>query len=173
MASATAIYVLQGQKVSGLFDGKSGIKLHVYFFGASCSFFGGNHDNAILAADAIKRRSSRAFQYVYRFNIFRVYILPQVSIIGLIATGKVGMGNGDFKLFAAFGAWFGWTKLPLILLLSSFMGAAIGIIYLRLAKKSKQTPIPFGPFLCLAALVTLFWGDDIIGAYLGMYTHLN
>ena len=86
-----------------------------------------------------------------------------------LATGKIGMGNGDFKLFAAFGAWFGWTKLPLILLLSSFIGAIIGIIYLRLSRLPGQTPIPFGPFLCLAGLVTLFWGNDIIKAYLSLY----
>ena len=84
-------------------------------------------------------------------------------------TGKVGMGNGDFKLFAAFGAWFGWTMMPLILLLSSLVGAITGICYLRYSKQSHETPIPFGPFLCLAGLVSLFWGQDILNYYFSFY----
>ncbi|KTC86760.1 prepilin peptidase [Legionella brunensis] len=83
--------------------------------------------------------------------------------------GKIGMGNGDFKLFAAFGAWFGWTQLPLILLLASLLGAIVGIIYLRLQKKEKDTPIPFGPFLCLAGFFSLFWGKAIMSWYLKLY----
>ncbi len=86
-----------------------------------------------------------------------------------LITGKIGMGNGDFKLFAALGAWFGWTQLPLILLISSLSGAIVGIIYLRLQKKSRDTAIPFGPFLCIAGLVSLFWGDAIITWYLQFF----
>lgn len=88
-----------------------------------------------------------------------------VQIFYLI-TGKIGMGNGDFKLFAAFGAWFGWVLLPIILLLASFFGAAIGICYLKINNKSKDTPIPFGPFLAIAGIVVLFWGNNIVQAYL-------
>ncbi len=84
-------------------------------------------------------------------------------------TGKVGMGHGDFKLFAAFGAWFGWTQLPLILLVSSITGAITGIIYLKTTKKTKDTPIPFGPFLCFAGFLSLFYGQAIIQWYLGFY----
>lgn len=84
-----------------------------------------------------------------------------------LITGKIGMGNGDFKLFAAFGAWFGWTQLPLILLFSSIAGAIIGSIYLKFQEKNKDTPIPFGPYLCLAGLVTLFYGPTILNWYLG------
>ena len=87
-----------------------------------------------------------------------------------LLTGKIGMGNGDFKLFAAFGAWFGWTQLPLILLLSSTIGAIFGIIYLKSTGQTRQTPIPFGPFLCISALVSLFYGHTIIQWYLGFYT---
>ncbi len=86
-----------------------------------------------------------------------------------LITGKQGMGNGDFKLFAAFGAWFGWTQLPLILLLASLIGSIYGIIYLKITKKTKETPIPFGPFLSLAGLVSLFFGHQIIDLYLKMY----
>ncbi|KTD36640.1 type 4 (IV) prepilin-like protein leader peptide processing enzyme PilD [Legionella nautarum] len=84
-------------------------------------------------------------------------------------TGKIGMGNGDFKLFAAFGAWFGWTQLPLILLLSSLTGAIIGLIYLKTRSKTRDTPIPFGPFLCFAGIVALFWGKTIIDWYLSLW----
>ena len=82
------------------------------------------------------------------------------------ATGKIGMGNGDFKLFAAFGAWFGWTSLPFILISASLAGAIIGTVILKCHKKSKDTPIPFGPYLCASGLVTLFYGQAIIERYL-------
>lgn len=81
-------------------------------------------------------------------------------------TGKIGMGHGDFKLMAAFGAWFGWLQLPLILIVSSVSGALIGIIYLKATKNNRDTPIPFGPFLCLAGLVSLFYGKQIMNWYL-------
>ncbi len=72
-------------------------------------------------------------------------------------TGKIGMGNGDFKLFAAFGAWFGIKPLPFILLTSSLLGAIIGLLYLNLYSKDKNTPIPFGPFLGIAGLIVLLF----------------
>ena len=82
-----------------------------------------------------------------------------------LITGKIGMGHGDFKLFAAFGAWFGWSQLPLILLMSSLIGALIGIVYLKVSGKSHATPIPFGPFLCFAGIISLFFGPSIISWY--------
>ncbi|HAZ7574539.1 A24 family peptidase [Legionella sp. PATHC032] len=86
-----------------------------------------------------------------------------------LMTGKVGMGHGDFKLFAAFGAWFGWMYLPLILLISSITGAIIGLFYLKTNGKSRDTTIPFGPFLCISGLITMFWGDLIINWYIGYW----
>lgn len=86
-----------------------------------------------------------------------------------LISGKIGMGRGDFKLFAAFGAWFGWTQLPLILLLSSITGAVIGIAYLKAVKRPNDTPIPFGPYLCIAGLIALFYGDTILYWYLGLF----
>lgn len=86
-----------------------------------------------------------------------------------LITGKIGMGHGDFKLFAAFGAWFGWMYLPLILLISSIAGAIIGVIYLHYSKQSKDTTIPFGPFLCISGLVSMFWGQKIINWYLHLW----
>ena len=83
-----------------------------------------------------------------------------------LLTGKIGMGHGDFKLFAAFGAWFGWTQLPLILITASLSGAIVGIIYLKTTAKPHQTPIPFGPFLCIAGLLALFYGNAFWEWYL-------
>jgi leader peptidase (prepilin peptidase)/N-methyltransferase len=82
------------------------------------------------------------------------------------ATGKIGMGNGDFKLFAAFGAWFGASILPFILISASLSGAIVGIAYLSHQKKSKETPIPFGPFLCISGLIALFYGERITHWYI-------
>lgn len=85
-----------------------------------------------------------------------------------LLTGKIGMGHGDFKLFAAFGAWFGWSQLPLILLMSSLIGSLVGLVYLKISGKSHTTPIPFGPFLCVSGLVSLFFGTSIINWYIGL-----
>lgn len=74
-----------------------------------------------------------------------------------LITHKVGMGHGDFKLFAALAAWFGWSFLPLILLVSSLTGAIFGITYLKINKQNKDTPIAFGPFLCIAGLIVLYY----------------
>lgn len=86
-----------------------------------------------------------------------------------LLTGKIGMGHGDFKLFAAFGAWFGWKFLPLILLFSSITGTLFGFVYLYLRQQSKDTPIAFGPFLCTSGLITLFWGDQLLEWYLHLW----
>jgi leader peptidase (prepilin peptidase)/N-methyltransferase len=84
-----------------------------------------------------------------------------------LLTGKEGMGFGDFKLLAALGAWLGWTMLPLVILLSSLIGACIGIGMIVLAGHDRAKPIPFGPYLALAGLVSLFWGKDLVTLYLG------
>lgn len=86
-----------------------------------------------------------------------------------LVTGKEGMGYGDFKLFAAFGAWFGWAALPLIILLSSLVGAVVGIAMIAILGRDRQIPIPFGPYLCGAALVYVFWGPAIMNWYLGSF----
>ncbi|CAI8744089.1 Leader peptidase / N-methyltransferase [Pseudomonas donghuensis] len=81
-------------------------------------------------------------------------------------TGKEGMGYGDFKLLAMLGAWGGWQILPLTLLLSSLLGAVIGLIMLRLQRKQASTPIPFGPYLAIAGWIALLWGGQITTSYL-------
>ncbi|SBT06241.1 Type 4 prepilin-like proteins leader peptide-processing enzyme (Includes: Leader peptidase; N-methyltransferase) [Candidatus Propionivibrio aalborgensis] len=83
-----------------------------------------------------------------------------------LATGKEGMGYGDFKLLAALGAWLGWQMLPLTILLSSLVGAVVGIGLILLAKRGRQVPIPFGPYLAAAGLLAFFWGKELTQSYL-------
>jgi leader peptidase (prepilin peptidase)/N-methyltransferase len=78
-----------------------------------------------------------------------------------LATGKEGMGYGDFKLLAALGAWMGWTMLPTIILLSSVVGAIVGIALIVFAKHGRNNPIPFGPYLAAAGLVAMLYGAPI------------
>jgi leader peptidase (prepilin peptidase)/N-methyltransferase len=114
------------------------------------------------------------------FNLGNTYVDLSSAVIGAMAgylalwlvywgfkliTGKEGMGYGDFKLLAALGAWLGWQKLPLIVLLSSTVGAIVGILLIVLAKRGRQIPIPFGPYLATAGIVSFFWGDQLAQYY--------
>ncbi|MBX9562511.1 A24 family peptidase [Aeromonas hydrophila] len=83
-----------------------------------------------------------------------------------LLTGKEGMGYGDFKLLAALGAWLGWQALPIVLLLSSLVGAFIGIGLIMLRNHHQNKPIPFGPYLAIAGWIALLWGDTITRWYL-------
>lgn len=82
-----------------------------------------------------------------------------------LLTGKEGMGYGDFKLLAAFGAWFGWQYLPLILIISSLVGAIFGITMIALRRHQQANPMPFGPYLCMAGWIALLWGKNILAWY--------
>jgi len=119
------------------------------------------------------------------FNLFSSYTDLHSSIVGAIAgylslwlvfhgfklaTGKEGMGYGDFKLLAALGAWLGWVLLPLIILLSSLVGAIIGISLIIFRKHQRDIPIPFGPYLATAGWLALIWGVEINTLYLGWMT---
>lgn len=83
-----------------------------------------------------------------------------------LLTGKEGMGYGDFKLLAIFGALLGWQQLPLIILLSSLVGAVVGITLLSVQDKDRSTPIPFGPYIAAAGWIAMLWGEQITHAYL-------
>lgn len=117
------------------------------------------------------------------FNLWTTYCDLPSAVIGAMAgylalwsvfwlfklvTGKEGMGYGDFKLLAALGAWFGWQMLPAIILLSSIVGAAVGITLIAAARHGRNIPIPFGPYLAAAGVIALFWGQPITRTYLGM-----
>jgi leader peptidase (prepilin peptidase)/N-methyltransferase len=86
-----------------------------------------------------------------------------------LLTGKEGMGFGDFKLLAAIGAWCGWQMLPLVILLSSIIGAAVGIVLIVLARLGRNVPIPFGPYLAAAGVVALFWGPQLTRHYVNQF----
>ncbi len=96
-------------------------------------------------------------------------VLWSVYWLFKLVTGKDGMGYGDFKLLAAIGAWLGWQMLPVTLLLSSVVGAAIGIAMIVLVKHDRRMPIPFGPYLAGGGLVALFFGADLTQAYLAQF----
>ena len=83
-----------------------------------------------------------------------------------LTTGKEGMGYGDFKLLAAIGAWLGWTLLPLVILLSSLVGALVGITLIIFTRHGRNIPIPFGPYLAGGGLIALFWGQTLTQSYL-------
>ncbi|MEY4598547.1 MAG: type 4 prepilin-like protein leader peptide-processing enzyme [Pseudomonadota bacterium] len=116
------------------------------------------------------------------FNIGSTYVSLSSAVIGAVAgylslwsvywafkwaTGKEGMGYGDFKLLAAIGAWLGWTMLPLTILLSSLVGAAIGIFMIVFAGRGRSVPIPFGPYLAIAGMIALLYGPALTRTYLG------
>lgn len=82
-----------------------------------------------------------------------------------LLTGREGMGYGDFKLLAALGAWLGWQALPMIILLSSLVGAVVGLSLIALRRHERNVPIPFGPYLASAGLIALLWGDGISQAF--------
>ena len=86
-----------------------------------------------------------------------------------LVTGKEGMGYGDFKLLAAIGAFLGWQVLPVVILLSSLVGAMVGIAMIALRSHRREVPIPFGPYLAAAGLIALFFGQAINNAYLGSF----
>ena len=86
-----------------------------------------------------------------------------------LVTGKEGMGYGDFKLLAALGAWMGWQMLPQIILLSSLVGAVIGISMIVIRGRDKNIPIPFGPYLAIAGWIAFIWGDTINQSYLKLF----
>jgi leader peptidase (prepilin peptidase)/N-methyltransferase len=86
-----------------------------------------------------------------------------------LVTGKEGMGYGDFKLLAVLGAWMGWQMLPQIILLSSLVGAVIGVSMIVIRGRDKNIPIPFGPYLAIAGWIAFIWGDTINQSYLKLF----
>jgi leader peptidase (prepilin peptidase)/N-methyltransferase len=93
-------------------------------------------------------------------------ILWSIYWLFKLVTGKEGMGYGDFKLLAAIGAWFGWQLLPAVILLSSVLGAVIGIALIVFTKRGRETPMPFGPFLAIGGIAALFFGQQLASFYL-------
>ena len=110
----------------------------------------------VSAKDAIIGASSGYTSLWLVYQIFR------------IATGKEGMGYGDFKLFAALGAWLGWKILPLIIMLSAATGAVLGILMIVLRGRDRAAPMPFGPYLAAAGWIAMMYGDSLVNGYLAI-----
>lgn len=94
-------------------------------------------------------------------------VLWSVYWLFKLVTGKEGMGYGDFKLLAALGAWLGWQLLPAVILLSSVVGALVGIALMVFKQQAREVPIPFGPYLAAAGLLCLWFGDEIVSLWFG------
>ena len=110
-----------------------------------------------MFTDLVSAVIGAAAGYLSLWLVFQVFRL---------LTGREGMGYGDFKLLAVFGAFLGWQMLPLVVLLSSLIGAVVGITLVLTRGRDRQVPIPFGPYLAAAGLVALLWGEQINNAYL-------
>lgn len=117
------------------------------------------------------------------FNLNGTFVTISDAIIGAVfgylvlwgfyhlflwATKKEGMGYGDFKLTAMFGAWLGWQVLPFTITFAAILGGVFGIVMLFTSKIQRNTPIPFGPYLAFAAWLSMIWGNDINNWYLGL-----
>ena len=130
-----------------------GITLPLLWAGLLFNLLGGEHafvaiEDAVIGAAA---------GYLALWTVYQGFKL---------ATGKEGMGYGDFKLLAALGAWLGWQVLPLVILLSAFVGAVIGIAMILLLGRDRQVPIPFGPYLAAAGWIAMLYGPALTGAWL-------
>jgi leader peptidase (prepilin peptidase)/N-methyltransferase len=108
----------------------------------------------VSAHDAIVGAASGYLSLWLVFHTFR------------LITGKEGMGYGDFKLFAALGAWLGWKLLPLVILLSAAAGALLGILMIVLRGRDRSAPMPFGPYLAAAGWLAMMYGDELVSSYL-------
>ena len=114
-----------------------------------------NLDNTFISInDAV---IGAAVGYMSLFSVFWLFKL---------LTGKEGMGYGDFKLFALFGAWIGWQLLPILILMASVVGAVVGISLMVFKNHQREQAIPFGPYLAVAGWITLLWGESIWSWYL-------
>lgn len=130
------------------------ITLPMLWLGLVCNMFG-------LFTDIHSSLAGAILGYGILWLIFMSYKL---------LTGKEGMGYGDFKLLAMLGAWLGWEMLPLIILLSSLVGAVVGTGLILFARYDRAKPIPFGPYLAMAGWIALIAGDKLVGLYLGWAT---
>jgi leader peptidase (prepilin peptidase)/N-methyltransferase len=88
--------------------------------------------------------------------------LWSITTLYALLTKKIGMGQGDFKLLALLGAWFGWQQLPILILISSVLGLIVGLLILFYKKQTFQTPLAFGPYLVLAGGIILLWKDSLL-----------
>ena len=134
-----------------------GITLPLMWLGLLAAVILGAHTGGALPVAPRDAIIGAAVGYLSLWCVYQLYRL---------ITGKEGMGYGDFKLFAALGAWLGWKVLPLVLLLSAFSGAVLGIGMIVLRGRDRAAPLPFGPYLAAAGWLAMLYGDGMIEFYL-------
>ncbi len=135
------------------------ITLPLLWLGLLVSLFGFGWEGRPAFADLRSAVIGAAAGYLSLWLLYHAFRL---------LTGKEGMGYGDFKLLGALGAWLGWQGLPLIILLSTVVGAGLGVVMIIAGKRDRQTQIPFGPYLAAAGWIAMLWGNDITRAYLSI-----
>ncbi len=133
------------------------ISLPFVWIGLTLSLFHPMAGAEVLFIDAKTAIVGALAGYLSLWSIYQLFRLM---------TGKEGMGYGDFKLLAVLGAWLGWQMLPLIILLSAVVGAAIGIAMIVVRRRDRNIPIPFGPYLAAAGWIAMLWGAQIVATYL-------
>jgi leader peptidase (prepilin peptidase)/N-methyltransferase len=136
------------------------LTLPLLWIGLALSLWGPQPGGAPIPVDV---RSSILGAIAGYLSLWSVYHLFR------LLTGKEGMGYGDFKLFAALGAWLGWQMLLPIILIAAAVGAAVGIVMLAVRGQSRATPIAFGPFLAAAGWLMLMFGQELVTGYLGLF----
>jgi leader peptidase (prepilin peptidase)/N-methyltransferase len=138
-----------------------GLTLPLLWLGLLLSLSAGPAGAAPLPVDVRSSLIGAIAGYVSLWSVYHLFRL---------LTGKEGMGYGDFKLFAALGAWLGWQMLLPIILVAAAVGAVVGIAMLSLRGQSRATPIAFGPFLAAAGWLMLMFGPQLVAGYLGLFT---
>jgi leader peptidase (prepilin peptidase)/N-methyltransferase len=134
--------------------------LPLVWAGLFLSLWGPQPGGAPLPVDAPSSIVGAIAGYLSLWSVYHLFRL---------LTGKEGMGYGDFKLFAALGAWLGWKMLLPIILIAAAVGAVVGIAMLTFRGQSRSTPIAFGPFLAAAGWLMLMFGHEVVTSYLGLY----
>ena len=137
-----------------------GLTLPLLWLGLLLSLWAGPSGGAPLPVDVRSSLIGAIAGYVSLWSVYHLFRL---------LTGKEGMGYGDFKLFAALGAWLGWQMLLPIILVAATVGALVGIALLSLRGQSRATPIAFGPFLATAGWLMLMFGPQLVAGYLGWF----
>ncbi|HUN26092.1 MAG TPA: A24 family peptidase [Steroidobacteraceae bacterium] len=136
------------------------LTLPLIWIGLAASLFGPQAEGAPLPVDLRSSVIGALAGYLSLWSVFHLFRL---------LTGKEGMGYGDFKLFAALGAWLGWQLLLPTILLSAVVGAVVGVGVLAVGGKDRSTPIPFGPFLAASGWLMLLFGHALVARYLGLF----
>jgi leader peptidase (prepilin peptidase)/N-methyltransferase len=136
------------------------LTLPLLWLGLLLSLFAAQAGSAPIPVDTRASVIGAVAGYLSLWSVYHLFKL---------ATGKEGMGYGDFKLFAALGAWLGWQMLLPLILVAAAVGAIVGIVVLSARGQSQSTPIPFGPFLAAAGWLMLLFGHEIVERYLGLF----